>query len=137
MNKNLKSYIGLALAVAFAVTVACSGSGSGFGNPSINPAGSGSIMDNVKSNLNCTWSGDITTNNESGCVWGKDGGKPVGTKTGKACTKSILGLIRSGDMSLAEAAKNGGITKVQSVDASINSILGSVYVESCLLVNGT
>jgi hypothetical protein len=90
MNKNIKSYIGLAMAVAFAVTVACSGSGSGFGNPSINPAGSGSIMDNVKSNLNCTWSGDITTNNESGCVWGKDGGKPVEPKQEKHAQNQFL-----------------------------------------------
>jgi hypothetical protein len=40
-------------------------------------------------------------------------------------------------MSLEAVAKAGGITKVQSVDASIKSLLGSVLVESCLHVNGT
>lgn len=119
------------------IAIACSGVGGGSGQPTIQPAGSGSIMDNVKSNQNCTWAGDITTNNESGCVWGKDGGKPVGEKTGKACSTSILNAIRSGDMSIAAAAKQGGIKKVQSVDASINTILNSLYVESCILVNGT
>ncbi|TGL58286.1 hypothetical protein EHQ58_12055 [Leptospira ognonensis] len=74
---------------------------------------------------------------EAGCVWGKDGGKPVGTKTGRACTNSILGLIRSGDMSLAAGAKAGGITKVTSIDAESNTLLGSVLVETCILVNGT
>ncbi|TGN17718.1 hypothetical protein EHS15_16345 [Leptospira idonii] len=94
-------------------------------------------MDNVKSNQNCGWGVTEQGTAEAGCVWGKDGGKPVGAKTGRACTNSILGLIRSGDMSIAAAAKQGGITKVQSVDAEINSLLGSVLVESCLLVNGT
>lgn len=136
MNKTLKNSLGVLVALSIAAVIACSG-GSGSGQPSIQPASSGSIMDNVKSNQNCTWGGDITNAGEAGCVWGKDGGKPVGTKTGKACTNAILGLIRSGDMSIAAAAKQGGITKVQSVDASINSLLGSVLVESCILVNGT
>ncbi len=135
MNKTFKGTIGVVAALAVAIAVACSGSGSG--NPSIQPASSGSIMDNVKSNANCTWGGDITNAGEAGCVWGKDGGKPVGAKTGRACSNSILGLIRKGDMSIAAAAKQGGITKVQSVDAELNTLLGSVLVESCILVNGT
>ena len=136
MNKNFKNSLGVLTALAIAAAIACSG-GSGSGAPGIQPTSSGSIMDNVKSNQNCTWGGDITNAGEAGCVWGKDGGKPVGTKTGKACTSSILGLIRSGDMSLAAAAKQGGITKIQSVDASQTSLLGSVTVENCILVNGT
>ena len=137
MNKNFKNSLGVLTALAIAAAIACSGGSGSGGNPSIQPASSGSIMDNVKSNQNCGWGVTEQGTAEAGCVWGKDGGKPVGTKTGKACTNAILGLIRSGDMSLAAAAKQGGITKVQSVDASINSLLGSVLVESCILVNGT
>ncbi|WP_210416365.1 TRL domain-containing protein [Leptospira idonii] len=138
MTNNFKNSLGVLTAFAVAAAIACSGAGSGSGgNPSIQPASSGSIMDNVKSNQNCGWGVTEQGTAEAGCVWGKDGGKPVGAKTGRACTNSILGLIRSGDMSIAAAAKQGGITKVQSVDAEINSLLGSVLVESCLLVNGT
>ncbi len=136
MTNNFKNSLGVLTAFAVAAAIACSGSGSG--GPSIQPASSGSIMDNVKSNQNCTWGGDTVANQaEAGCVWGKDGGKPVGTKTGRACTNSILGLIRSGDMSLAAGAKAGGITKVTSIDAESNTLLGSVLVETCILVNGT
>ncbi|HNH02560.1 MAG TPA: hypothetical protein PLP72_23590, partial [Leptospiraceae bacterium] len=60
MNKNFKNSLGVLTALAIAAAIACSGgSGSGAG-PSIQPASSGSIMDNVKSNQNCTWGGDIT-----------------------------------------------------------------------------
>ncbi len=139
MTNNFKNSLGVLTAFAVAAAIACSGSGFLTPQPgaAIQPASSGSIMDNVKSNVNCGWGQTEQGTAETGCVWGKDGGKPVGTKTGRACTNSILGLIRSGDMSLAAGAKAGGITKVTSIDVESNTLLSSVLVETCILVNGT
>lgn len=57
-----------------------------------------------------------------------------GTKVGKACGKNILGLLIQGDMSVDAAKKNGGITKVASVDKEIKSY--AVYAEVCTVVKG-
>ncbi|MDA7818072.1 TRL-like family protein [Sulfurimonas sp.] len=50
------------------------------------------------------------------------------TKTGRSdeC-KSILGLVASGDCSVANAKKNGGITNVSSVDFESHNILGVIH----------
>jgi hypothetical protein len=63
------------------------------------------------------------------------GNDTAGAKNGKACATSILGIIASGDASIASAAKAGGITKVGYVDYSAFSILG-LYAEFCTLVRG-
>lgn len=47
-------------------------------------------------------------------------------KEGKTSCKSILSLVAIGDCSIATAAKNGGITQVQSVDTRVDSILGII-----------
>ncbi len=57
------------------------------------------------------------------------------TKEGKACSKSILGLVGTGDASLEAAKANGGITTVSHVDHSANSILG-IVAEWCTIVRG-
>ncbi|HEY9037272.1 MAG TPA: TRL-like family protein [Pseudomonadales bacterium] len=59
----------------------------------------------------------------------------VGKKTGSACATSILGWIGTGDASAATAAKNGGISKISSVDYHTKSILG-LWAESCTKVSG-
>ena len=41
---------------------------------------------------------------------------PVGTKVGKAKATSVLGISIAGDASLQRACKEGGITKVSTVD---------------------
>ena len=50
------------------------------------------------------------------------------TKTGTSdtCT-SILGLLATGDCSIASAKKNGGIKNVSTVDYERNNILGIVH----------
>ena len=58
-----------------------------------------------------------------------------GTKKGRACASSILGIIGSGDSSAAAAAKAGGIAKVSMVDYSSFSVLG-LYAEHCTIVSG-
>ena len=57
-----------------------------------------------------------------------------GKKEGRACAKNILGLYLSGDMSVEAAKKNGGITKVASVNKEIKSY--AIYAEVCTVVIG-
>ena len=58
------------------------------------------------------------------------------TKEGKACAKSILGWVSSGDASVAAAKAAGGITTVSSVDHTASQILGIVG-EWCTVVKGS
>lgn len=59
--------------------------------------------------------------------------RPV--KTGKACVLSILALVSSGDGSIAAAKRNGGISRVATVDYDAFNVLG-VYGEYCTVVKG-
>jgi hypothetical protein len=63
-------------------------------------------------------------------------GDEVGKKEGKACVQSILGLIATGDASIKEAARDGAITKIDSVDHYTRNILG-VLGEFCTIVRGS
>ena len=65
---------------------------------------------------------------------------PVGTsgnvatsKVGKSQCKSYLGVVTIGDASIEAAKKNGGITKVTSVDGKAKSILGLVGEYECIV----
>ena len=62
-------------------------------------------------------------------------GLAKGSKKGKACAASILGIIATGDASIVNAAKNGSITKIATVDQQGSNILG-FYAQSCTLVTG-
>jgi hypothetical protein len=59
----------------------------------------------------------------------------TGTREGKACAKSILGLVGSGDASIDAAKKAGGIQEVSSVDYHSTSTLG-IVAEFCTIVHG-
>lgn len=59
----------------------------------------------------------------------------TGSKVGKACATSILGLVASGDASIEAAKAAGGITRAASVDWSVDSILG-IYGTYCTIVTG-
>jgi hypothetical protein len=65
-----------------------------------------------------------------------DAGERVGAKEGKACAQSILAMIATGDASLKEAARDGGITKIDSVDHYSRNILG-IMGEFCTIVRGS
>jgi hypothetical protein len=54
------------------------------------------------------------------------GGATVGAKTGQASGSIILGLFGNVDAGMLAAAKNGGITKIATVDVDTKSILGFV-----------
>lgn len=58
-----------------------------------------------------------------------------GPKTGEASASSILGIFATGDASIAAAARNGGITKVKTVDVNATSFLG-FYVKYTVIVTG-
>lgn len=48
------------------------------------------------------------------------------SKKGEATCTNILGIVATGDCSVKEAMKNGGITKVHHVDYSNTNILGII-----------
>jgi hypothetical protein len=57
------------------------------------------------------------------------------TKTGTAECSSILGLVATGDCSIAAAARNGQITKIHHVDHDAFSVLG-IYAKFTTKVYG-
>ena len=59
----------------------------------------------------------------------------LAAKRGESCATSVLGIVTTGDASVATAAKNGGITKVASVDHQFQNILG-IYAKYCVVVSG-
>jgi hypothetical protein len=65
-----------------------------------------------------------------------DAGATVGNKEGMSCAQSVLGLVATGDASIKEAARDGGITKIASVDHLSKSILG-IIGEFCTIVRGS
>lgn len=60
---------------------------------------------------------------------------PMGSKVGESCAVSYLGLIGTGDASIATAAKSAGITKISAVDSNNSSILG-IIAKNCTVVTG-
>lgn len=60
----------------------------------------------------------------------------MGDKTGQSCATSILGLVATGDTSIAAAMKAGGISKITSIDYSSKSIF-FIYAEHCTIVTGS
>ena len=59
----------------------------------------------------------------------------AGTKEGKACATSVLGIYATGDASIQAAKNNGGITKVTHVDHSVKNFIG-FYAEWCTIIRG-
>ncbi len=63
-----------------------------------------------------------------------DGKIATGSKEGKACATSYAGFYAFGEASVKAAAANGGIKRVQSVEAVVNSrIFMATY---CTVVRG-
>jgi len=59
----------------------------------------------------------------------------IGSKRGEASAKTILGLVATGDCSIAEAAKNGGLSTIKHIDYRYQNILGIVQ-ETTVIVYG-
>ncbi|MDX2024138.1 MAG: TRL domain-containing protein [Deltaproteobacteria bacterium] len=64
-----------------------------------------------------------------------EGQNAVGMKQGQSCASAVLGVVATGDASVATAAKAAGITKVASVDGHNTNILG-IYSTYCVIVTG-
>ena len=64
-----------------------------------------------------------------------EGAIDIGSKTGEATAKTILGLVATGDCSIATAAKNGKLTTINHVDYKYKNILGIVQ-ETTVIVYG-
>jgi hypothetical protein len=58
-----------------------------------------------------------------------------GSKQGKACAKTIIGLLISGDASIEAAKKAGGISKVATADYHTKGYYPFIG-ETCTLVTG-
>ena len=59
---------------------------------------------------------------------------PVGSKVGTATGTCFLGYLCFGaDASIQSAAKNGGITKVSTVDLKTNNLLGIIVTYTCIV----
>ena len=67
--------------------------------------------------------------------WDGGGDGKQGSRTGRACATSVLGLVASGDASIKAAAKNGRITNITSVDHETKWTL--LFGEYCTIVHGT
>lgn len=59
----------------------------------------------------------------------------VGGKKGEACATSYLGLVGTGDASIATAAANGGIKSVTNVDHHSTNLLG-IIAKFCTIASG-
>jgi hypothetical protein len=59
----------------------------------------------------------------------------VGSKVGKASTKSILGLFAWGDASTLAAMRDGGITEVKHADYEYLNVIG-IYQAFTVVVRG-
>ena len=60
---------------------------------------------------------------------------PIGKKVGTAKANIICGLTFGGDYSVQTAAKNGGITKVSTVDVKTFNCLG-IFMSRTTIVTG-
>ena len=58
-----------------------------------------------------------------------------GTKVGRSCVTSILGLVATGDGTVDTAAAGAGITNVNTINFEGFSVLG-LYSELCTIVRG-
>lgn len=64
-----------------------------------------------------------------------EGAIETGPKSGEATAKTILGIVATGDCSIAAAARNGGLRKINHVDYRYKNILGIVQ-ETTVVVYG-
>lgn len=60
----------------------------------------------------------------------------LGSKVGRAESKSVLGLVAWGNAGTQAAAANGGITTLNHADFEFFSILGIVYARQRTVVYG-
>jgi hypothetical protein len=67
--------------------------------------------------------------------YGTDAEGAVGTKEGRACARTYLGVYATGDASIQTAAKNGNIKNVTTIDHHAKNLAG-VIGDYCTIVRG-
>jgi hypothetical protein len=60
----------------------------------------------------------------------------LGAKVGEATKRSVLWLVYWGDAGTAAAAKDGGLTTINHMDAEILSVLFGLYYQDTTIVYG-
>jgi hypothetical protein len=60
----------------------------------------------------------------------------LGQKQGKASMQSVLWLVAWGDASTSAAAKQGGITTINHMDAEVLNIIFGIYTRTTTIVYG-
>lgn len=61
---------------------------------------------------------------------------PVGSKVGTAKATVVLGFSFDEDASIQTAAKNGGITRISTVDIKVTNVLGYLFLTYETIVTG-
>ncbi len=92
---------------------------------------------------------EMATAGAHGCVWTNMKGPLMpgklerGSKVGRACAWNFGSLIAKGDLRIETAMKNGGITKVSSVDSEtqeflsvLSFVLAPLWARYCTVVTG-
>lgn len=59
------------------------------------------------------------------------------SRTGKACSTGLLGLIATGNTSIETAMETAGITKISTVEESFTHFLFGAYSSYCTIVKGS
>lgn len=72
----------------------------------------------------------------NGVTIGTHGTSAQGNKVGQACSHTILMLVAVGDASIKEAALEGQVTNITSVDRKFFSLLGPIFTRACTVVRG-
>ncbi|TGM85564.1 adhesin Lsa14 [Leptospira licerasiae] len=73
----------------------------------------------------------------SGEIPGQIGFGAEMTSTGKACSRSVLGIVAWGDSSIAAAKADGKITKLASTDYEQFAVLQGLYHSFCTIATGS
>lgn len=107
MTRFIVSLLGLAFLSTFAVGCAMVAS----------PVGNGALYTDVH--------GPVATGPEA-----------ASGKSGKACAANYLGFVAVGNASIEAARKNGGISRISTVDHRSFGVLG-IYTQFCTVVSGS
>lgn len=57
-------------------------------------------------------------------------------KTGRSCMTSFVGIVATGNASIADAKTDGGITKVATVDYEVTNVFLGIYGKYCTVITG-
>ncbi|MCE9599471.1 MAG: TRL-like family protein [Spirochaetia bacterium] len=80
-------------------------------------------------------SGLLFTSNSFAGVINPANDVPI-VKTGESCQHQILGLIAFGSSGAGDAAQEGGVEKIATIDHSTVNVLSVLYAQYCTIVRG-